>query len=535
MYRSFPQLSTASAFLIATGLSLTSCATKSGEQVDILITDGLVYAGDLAEPSITDIGIVGDRIVFVGNARKARLDAVKIVDAKNKMVAPGFIDAHVHAEPELDSAEAKDRAVVRQIMQGVTTSVIGVDGEGRTDIADQLDAYEAAGIGQNIATYVGFGAIRRRIIGEDARAPTAEELKSMKSLAAKAMCDGAIGISSGLFYAPQSFAKTDEVIQIVSEAGKRGGLYDTHQRDEGDSTIGVVPSLKEAILIGRESGAPLHIAHIKVTGSSKTGGAAMAELVAMVEAARAAGQPVTADQYPWAAANTGLDAAVIPRWAQAGGRDAMLKRFNTPSEAERIKAESKVTMALAEHVLIDHAPGQPELIGKFLSEIASDWQLEPIEAAMRILDRGVASAAVFVMTEADIRIAMRQPWVMTSSDGRSGGHPRAYASFPKLWTDYVNNQQVISAVEFVHRSSGLTADTLGLNERGYIRKGYFADIVIIDPTQYAPKATFMEPTLLSTGVVDLMINGELELEAGKLTGALAGRSLRHTSPANTCD
>ena len=521
------------------GISISLVASAAAEPtgrstVDLLIEGGTVFDGDVHEPTQVDVGIRSDRIVFVGHAGKAGIRAKQTLNAQGWMVTPGFIDAHVHAEPELDSSDPGVRVVARQVMQGITTSIIGVDGEGPFEVAARLRGFDRAGTGQNVATYVGFGAIRRHVLGEVARAPTAQELTLMKSLAARGMCEGALGLSSGLFYAPQSFASTDEVIAVAQEAGKRGGLYDTHQRDEGDSTIGVVASLEEAIRIGRESGAPLHLAHIKVAAPSRADGSAMLQLIQMIDAARAAGQPVTADQYPWTAANTGLEAAIIPRWAQDGGREAMLKRFDTPTDAARIREESKVSLALAERLLITSAPGQPAVLGKRLSELATAWGVTPIEAAMRLLKGGEVSAAVFVMAEADIREAMVQPWVMSSSDGRSGGHPRAYASYPKLWTDYVIAQKVLTPMQFVHRSTALAADSLGLKQRGRIRAGDYADVVVIDPARYAPRATFLEPRELTTGVVDVVVNGRIELKDGKLTGVLAGRALRKRPTPGTC-
>ena len=525
------QLATVVALAAACALSH---AASPGRAVDLLITGGEVYSGDLAPPRMVDIGIKGDRIVFVGDAKHSHVRAKRTLEANGLVVAPGFIDAHVHAEPELDSPDAQVRQVVRQITQGVTTSIIGVDGEGKPDIAHTLTGYEAAGVGQNVASYVGFGAVRRLVLGESARAPEPADVDAMRTYVERGMCEGALGLSSGLFYAPQSFAKTEEVIAVAREAGRRGGLYDTHMRDEGDSNIGVIPSLEEAIRIGRESGAPLHLAHMKVTSPNRGDGAAMKRLVDLIEAARAEGQPVTADQYAWTAANTGLDSAIIPRWAQDGGRDEMLKRFNTESDAARIRSESKLSMQMAERVLIDSAPGQPDVVGKRLSEIAKGWDVTPIEAAMRLLKNGEVGAALFVMTEADVRVAMVQPWVMSSSDGRSGGHPRAYASFPKLWADYVVANKVITPEQFVHRSTALPADTFGLKDRGRIRVGAYADIVAFDANRFLPRATYVEPQLLSEGVVHLVVNGKPEIADGKLTGVLAGRGLRKTPTPGTC-
>jgi N-acyl-D-amino-acid deacylase len=515
--------------------SLAGCAgSPPRRSVDLLIAGGAVYAGDTLEPTVTDIGIVGDKIAFVGDASRAQIRSKKTLSAKGMMVTPGLIDAHTHTDEELSSPKASERLVARQVMQGITTSIIGVDGDGTPDIQAEFAKMENLGIGQNVVAYVGFGAIRERVLQQDARAPTFAELQMMKSLAAKGMCEGAIGLSSGLFYAPQSFASTDEVIAVAKEAGKRGGLYDTHQRDEGSSSVGVVTSLTEAIRIGDESGAPLHVAHIKVTNSSRPEGEDMADVIALIEAARAKGQNVTADQYPWTAANTGLDAVAIPRWAQAGGRAAMVQRFENPADLAKIHADSGLTPALAQKIMIAEAPKQPELVGKRLSELAFEWGGDPMDAAIRVLKGGEAGVVVFVMTEADIVKIMPKPWVMSSSDGGNGEHPRGYASYPRLWENYVIDQRVLTPVQFVHRSTGLEADTFGLKGRGYIRPGFFADIAVIDPKTYHARATYVEPQLLSTGIVHLIVNGGVELEDGKPTGVLSGRALAKTAPAGTC-
>ncbi len=513
----------------------TSSALARSRTVDLLVVGGLVYDGGLGAPVIEDIGVSGDKVVFVGDAGKAGVTARRTLIASGMMVTPGFIDAHTHTVDELASKDRSQRLVERQVSQGVTTSIIGVDGEGPPEIKAELGGFETSGIGQNVAAYVGFGAIRERVLGEQGRASTNAELQTMKGLAAEGMCEGALGLSSGLFYAPQSFAATEEVIAVAKEAGKRGGLYDTHQRDEGDSSVGVVTSLREAIRIGQESGAPLHLAHIKVSGGSKPNGASMIELLDLIKAAQASGQPVTADQYPWSAANTGLVDAIIPRWAQDGGRDAMLKRFENPADVAKIKAQDHLNSQIAQAVMIDNAPSEPAIVGKRLSELSASWGVDPTDAVIAILKRNEnVSVAVFVMTEPDIKAAMAEPWVMSSSDGRSGGHPRAYATFPRLWVNYVMEQHVLTPVQFVHRSTGLPADTFGLKGRGYLKVGSFADIAVISPKTYQANATYAEPKRLSTGVEDVVVNGGVEYEHGRPTGVLSGRGLFKTPPSGTC-
>lgn len=524
---------------ISPGTAQTPGQTEArGQTIDLLIAGGLVYTGDLSPARIADIGISGEKIVFVGDATRAGLKATATIDARGMMVSPGFIDPHTHAESELLSDDPKARLLLRQLTQGVTTSVIGVDGSGAPEVKARLDKASAAGVGNNFASYVGFGAVRQRVLGDDARAPTVAELAKMQGLVRQAMCEGALGLSAGLFYAPQSFATTEEVIEVAKEAGARGGLYDTHQRDEGTTSIGVVASTREQIRIGKESGATLHIAHFKVSSGAKPDGKSMAELIAIVEAGRKAGQAITADQYPWTASSTGLVAMAIPRWAQDGGRAAMLERFADPAQRERIRAESNRLFEArggAGNILIHTAPGQAELVGKTVKQIADAWAVDPAEASVRILAKGNVSVAIFSITEADIKALMVQPWNMLSSDGGSGGHPRGHASYPRAWVNYVVEAKVITPVEFVHKSSGLVADTLGLSGRGYLRPGYFADVVVIDTRKFLPKATFEAPKLLSTGVVHAVVNGQFQIRDGNPTGELSGRGLAKPVVTKTCN
>lgn len=521
----------------SSALGVTACFAQSSQNVDILITGGDVYSGANEPARKVDIGLSGDKIVFVGDARAEGVRAARRIDATGKMVVPGFIDAHVHADEEIASDDPKARLLLRQLTQGVTTSIIGVDGGGTPEVADFARSASAAGTGGNFASYVGFGAIRQRVLGEDDRAPTSDELKRMQAMAAKAMCEGALGLSSGLFYAPQSFASTEEIIAVTREAGKRGGLYDTHQRDEGNTSIGVVASTREQIRIARESGAPLHLGHFKVSSGAKPDGSSMAELIAIIEEAQKSGIRITADQYPWNASNTALTAMAIPRWAQDGGRDAMLRRFEDRAVLPRILSESADFFAArggAQNILITKAPGQEALIGRRISELASEWNLTPAETAVRILKGGSPSVAIFAIMEADIRLLMKQPWTMFSSDGSATGHPRGHGSYPRLYTNYVLEGSVLTPKAFVHKASGLVADTLGLKGRGYIRPGAFADITVIDPANFRAHATFVEPTNLSTGVDQVIVNGELVLDGGKPTGKLPGRALLHTPPEGAC-
>jgi len=493
-------------------------------QVDLLIRGGTVYPG--AEmPYRGDVAVTGDRIHSVGPALAVR--ARRAIVAKGMIVAAGFIDPHTHAESQLDSSEAETRLLPGFLMQGVTTAVIGNDGDGPFDMAAELGRTR---IGVNYAAHVGFGAVRKAVIGEADRAPTAAELARMRALVAKAMCGGAIGFSSGLFYAPQSFARTEEVAALAAESGKRDGFYDTHIRDESSYGIGLAAAIDEALAIGRVGEVPVHIAHIKALGVDVHGQAPA--IVAKIEAARRAGQRVTADQYPWSASATTLAAALVPGWAQDGGNTALLRRFDDPALGERLRA------GMAENLRKRGGPASllviaGELSGRRLDAIVKARGTDPISAAIEVIRAGDPHVASFSQSDADIAAFLRQPWVMTGSDAVAG-HPRANGSFARKYARYVRGARTISLREFIDRSTALTADTLGLRDRGRLAPGAFADIVVFDPRRYAERATYDKPARLARGVKTVVVNGVLAVDKGKLTGAAAGRALAKTPPAGTC-
>lgn len=519
-------------------IALVWCAAtaSSAPRVDVVIRGGTIYTGAEAPPFVGDVELEGDRIVYVGRGRGTA--AAKVVDARGMIVAPGLIDAHTHPDSYIRSADPKARLNLPWLAQGVSTVVIGVDGYGTFEVAKDAHALEASGIGTNVVPFVGFGAIREHVLGQDARAPTSAELAEEKGLAAKAMCEGAYGLSTGLFYPPQSFAKTDEVTAVASESGKRGGMYDTHQRDESNYSIGLLASTREAIEIGRVAGTPVHFAHLKALGVPVQGQAPA--LIATIEAARRAGQIVTADQYPWLASGSSVDASLVPGWAMDGGYKKLLARFDDPPTMARLKAEMAENLRRrggAQSLLLT-AQGQP-WTGKTLAEMATQWQLSPIDAAIRILRTpdaaGTGSAgtdvASFNMIDRDVDLIMQQPWVVTSSDG-SNGHPRQYATFPRLYRTYVVERKVITLQQFIRRSTGATADMYRIPQRGYLRRGYYADVVVLDPKQYAPRADYLHPRVPSVGVAALFVNGRLALADSTATGVAAGRALLRPRPQN---
>jgi N-acyl-D-aspartate/D-glutamate deacylase len=487
---------------------------------------------------VGDVAIKGDQIVYVGpgKAMKAR----RTIDAKGMIVAPGFIDAHTHADAFIRSGDNAARVNAAWLNQGASTVVIGVDGGGTPDVADDSGKMVSAGIGTNIIPFVGFGAIRQRVLGQDARAPDAAELERMKALAAKAMCEGATGLSAGLFYAPQSFARTEEVIAVAREAAIRGGMYDTHQRDESSYNIGLLNSVQEVLRIGREAGMPVHFAHLKALGVDVQGQAAA--VIAQIDAARAQGQDVTADQYPWLASGSSVDASLLPGWAVDGGSKALLARLDDTPTAARIRTEMVENLRRrgGPDALLLITQGYP-WTGKTLAQMAGEWQISPIDAAIRIIRESMekphpgkrigTGVASFNMAQADVDLLMTQPWMVTSSDG-SDGHPRMFATFPEKYVKYVRDRKVIDLKTFVRQSTGRTADIYKIDRRGYLRSGYFADVVVIDPAHYAPRADYVHPRELSVGVKELFVNGQIAVEASNATGITAGRALLRAKPAN---
>jgi N-acyl-D-aspartate/D-glutamate deacylase len=494
--------------------------------VDVLIRGGTVYPGGAA-PFTGDVAIRGDRIVATGP--RLTLRALRTIDARGMIVAPGFIDPHAHVGDMLASGNARERLILPFLMQGVTTSFIGNDGGGDPAIAKVLGRAATRPVGINYAAYVGFGAVRSAVIGAARRDPTPAELARMRTIVAKSMCEGALGLSTGLFYAPQSFAKTGEVVALAREAARRGGHYDSHIRDESSYTVGLSAAIDEAIAIGRQAKLPVHISHIKALGVDVQGQAPA--IIAKVAAARTAGQDVTADQYPWDASGTSLVASLVPLWAQDGGRAALLARFADPALAARLRTDMTENLRKrggADKLLITEGPEKDRTLATVADRLGTD----PVSAAIatiRVADPAVAS---FNQRADDIAAFMAQPWVMTGSDA-SPGHPRVYGSFARKYAQYVRADHVLTLRAFIDRSATLTADTFGLKDRGRIAAGRFADIVVFDPATYATQATYADPTRFASGVRTVLVNGRIAIDNGQPTGTAAGRALPH-HPTGGC-
>lgn len=510
---------------------------------DLIIRGGTVYPGNAA-PFRGDIAIRGDHIVYVGPSAPG--DAKKVIDATGLVVAPGFIDPHSHVGDALASPDPVARLVLPFLAQGVTTAFIGVDGSGDPDIArsfgttaPQVDgegeaqlARSSRDFGINFAAYVGFGAVRSAVIGPVDRAPTAPELEAMKALVSDAMCKGALGLSTGLFYAPQSFAAQAEVVALARAAAEKGGIYDSHIRDESSYSIGLKGGVDEALAIGRAARIPVHIAHIKALGVDVQGQAPA--IIARIEAARKAGQVVHADQYPWSASGTSLSAALMPRWVQDGGRAAMLERFGEPATLAKMRPEIGENLRRRggpAALLITSGPAGSE--GRTLKALAEARGADPIDTAIAILRQREAAVASFNQSEADIAAFMARPWVVTSSDA-SLGHPRYYASFARKYATYVREKRVIDLRAFIDRSTAVPAEMFGLAGRGRLKAGAFADVIAFDPVRFAPRADYARPTMFSTGMRVVVVNGVLAIEDGAPTGAAAGRPLPASPKPGTC-
>ncbi len=504
--------------------AMTMSTVVNAAEWDYLITGGLVFDGSGTEGVRASVGVEDGRIVYVGPADASHTAGV-VVDAHGLVVAPGFIDPHTHALAL--GGEDGPLPLTNYITQGVSTVFSGNDGGGPVDVEGVLTRLDGRGLGANMALYIGHGSARRKVMGMNARAPSMDELGAMEALVAGAMQSGAFGLSTGLFYAPGSFAKTDEVVALARVAARHGGIYDSHIRDESNYGIGLLAAVDEVIEVGRKAGLPVHISHIKALGVDVWG--LSAEVIAHVNAARAAGVRVSADQYPWRASGTSITASLVPRWAMAGGREAMLARFDVPEQADRIRAEMRENMRRrggASSLLL--TSGKDEWRGMTLETYARKREEDPIETALHVIRAGDASVASFNMNEDDIKAFMVQPWVMTGSDG-SGGHPRLYASFPRKHQKYVVEDAVLTLSQFIARSTSLPAETLGLESRGRLQAGYHADIVLFDPETYAPRATFEEPTLLSDGVQYLFVGGRPAIWQGQVQEGLHGKALRKNS------
>lgn len=498
---------------------------QSVSQVDVLIRGGRVIDGSGGQAINADVGITGDRIVFIGDGKNIK--AARTIDATGLIVAPGFIDPHTHANDDLTSEQRKGN--VNFLMQGVTTVITNNDGGGTLPLSKSLAQMQSQGIGTNAVLLVGHGSVRRAVLGMNDATPTTEQLAQMKTIVQQAMDDGAFGMSTGLYYAPGSYAKTEEVIELAKVVAANDGIYDSHIRDESSYTVGLLASIDEVIRIGREAHLPVHVSHIKALGTDVWGKSG--EVIAMINRARAAGINITANQYPYTASGTSVTASLVPRWAEVGGNAELLKRIDDPAVRPKLMAEMEMNLKRrggANSLLLTSARNR-EFVGKRLNEIAKAMNKTPVEAALEIIKQGGSSVASFNMQEADIENFMKQDWVMTGSDG-SEGHPRKFGTYPRKLREYVLNRRVITLPRMIQASSAQVADTFRIADRGRIAVHQFADVIVFDEKTVAERATYEQPEVLSVGMKYVIVNGKLAVEDGKYTGALAGQPLRKIKP-----
>ncbi|MBN1224754.1 MAG: D-aminoacylase [Candidatus Aminicenantes bacterium] len=515
---------TARLFWISIGcvVLLQGCSRQS---YDVVIKGGTIVDGSGAPGYRSDIGIKEGKIAAVTMLKKFR--ALEEIDAGGKFVVPGFIDMHTHCE---NISSDKLKTALNYLTQGVTTVVTGNCGSGTHRVAKYFRKMKAQGIGLNVVHLVGHGTVRGVVLKGDDREPDAEELARMKSLVRRALEEGAAGLSTGLFYAPGSYARTDEVIALCGVVRELGGFYATHIRDESDYSIGLEAAIAEAVEIGERSAVPVQISHIKALGKPVWG---KAEAVCrIIDDARERGVKIYADQYPYCASSTSLAAAVVPRWVQAGGK--MCERLRDQRLLPRIRkemAENIERRGGAETLVISAFPRNADWEGRSLEEISTTLGKSETDAAVELIFMGDPGVVSFNQTEADVAYFLRQPWVMTGSDGQvlvfgeGKPHPRNYGTFPRKIRNYVFLKKVISMEQAVRSSSGLPAEMLGLEDRGLLKESYAADIVVFDPERIGDKATFRDPHQYSEGIDYVLIDGKLVISDGEFTGVLAGKPL----------
>lgn len=506
-------------------LLLLGCAGET-PPADLLLVGGTVFDGSGADPLERDVALQGDRIVFVGDAAAEDMEAPDTLDVTGLWVVPGFIDMHSHAE--LDEPWGRDARPF--VYQGITTAVLGVDGSGSNRVSERFEAWNRDGIGVNALLYVGHNEARETVMGEEDRAPTADELDAMKAYVRRGMEEGALGLSSGLFYVPGAYSETEEVVELNRVAAEFGGIYDTHDRDLGAAYegIGLLASIEEGIRIGEEAGTPVIFSHFNPQGAHNYGRAP--EAARLVEEARARGVDVAAAQHPYTATQSNLQSYTIPRWASAGGRDALLRRLENPDTAALLARHTMEMLAIrggAEKILIV-AP-RPDLNGKTLAEVASEWGASVPETVRRILSDGnVPVMNLDLYDDWNTRHLAAMPWMMTGTDGRTPApdqpiaHPRPFGAFTKKLSDFAIEEEVISVPFAIRSMTGLAADFLGISDRGYVREGMHADIAVLDPERIRDRATYEAPQQLSEGTVHVLVNGRFALRDGAATGDLAG-------------
>lgn len=500
---------------------------------DLVLQGGTVYDGSLREGVVADVAIRGDRIVAVGQFELAGLP--RVIDCRGHVVASGFIDLHSHSDGGITQPQTRPNA--NFLMQGCTTVVTGNCGSGPTNVADYFRQLDAHGAGTNVLHLIPHGSLRRQVMRGDAnRPPTPAELEEMQRRVEQGMRDGACGISTGLIYTPGTFAKTDELVALARIVARYGGIYASHIRNEGSQLL---ESIEEILAIGQQAGLPVHISHIKVSGRPNWGLAP--EAIARLRQARQAGQRVTADQYPYTASSTSLSATLVP--AELRSWEKLEAALNDPQQGPRVRQRLEAALRDKDDgqaIVVASYAAQRAWQGQSLAQIARDTGQTPLDVALEILRRGGAGIVNFGMQEDEVRLFMREPYVATASDGSTmtldaptQPHPRSFGTFPRKIGRYAIEGKIIPLAQAIYSASGLPAEILGLTDRGFLRPGCFADIVVFDPQTFRDTATYEKPLSWATGTRLVLVNGQVAVEDQRPTSRLAGRPIRHPVAAAT--
>jgi len=547
------------ALAVILALASTIALAQAQPSFDLVITNGHIIDGTGSPWYSGDLGIRDGKIAAIGNLSAAPRQ--RTLDAAGRVVAPGFIDMLGQSEITI----LVDPRLPSKIFQGITTEITGegnsiaplsdaIIGSDRSEydhfkvnpdwrtLRQYFTRLEKQGMGINLATYVGATQVRRMVLGDDDKQPTPEQLEQMKSLVRDAMKDGAVGLSTSLEYAPAPYAKTEELIALATEAGKSGGIYATHMRNESDS---VLEAIDEALRIGREAHLPVEIWHIKVAGKNNWG--RMPAVVAKINAARASGADVAADTYAYTAWFNDFS-AFIPPWAHDGGNAKLVERLKDPATRDRIRKDMLAPSKDWDNewqeipgpdAIMIGAVQNPKLLplqGKRLSEIAKLWNKDPIDTLFDFLiEDPNTSVAVFGMSQPDVTLALQQPWVSIDNDsegtapegllGQAHPHPRAYGTFPRILSKYVREEKALTLEDAIRKCSALPAQRMRLTDRGVLKQGMWADVVIFAPATVRDRATFDNPNQLSEGMEYVLVNGVSVIEQGKMTGKLPGKVL----------
>jgi N-acyl-D-amino-acid deacylase len=536
-------------------------ASADAGNYDVIIRGGHILDGTGNPWYAGDIGIRGDKIVAIGKLENAT--AKQTIDATGRIVAPGFIDMLGQSETSL----LIDKRSLSKLSQGITSEITG-EGQSAapqdertlatlkpfmdqyhltmdwTDLNGYFERLEKSGTPLNLGTYVGAAQVREAVIGDDDRAPTADELKQMEALVAQAMQQGAMGVSTALIYPPGHYAKTDELIALAKVASQYGGIYASHMRSEGQTEM---QALDEAIEIGREAHLPVEIFHMKVSGKTRWG--SMPKVVAKIEAARDSGLDMAASMYPYLAGATAL-ASCLPPWVADGGTEKLLARLRDPAVRRRIKLEMAADHPGWENLYFDSGgpsgvmisgvvnPDLKKYDGKTVAQMAQAEKKDPLDALFDFVlaDNAQTGALYFIANEQDLQYGLKQRWTSigldaneTSLDGpifEPHSHPRAWGSMPRFLGHYVRDLHLVPLPEAIRKITSLPAEREHLTGRGLLKPGFFADVTVFDPATIIDKATYTDPNQMSVGVDYVFVNGQLEFEDGKLTGVTAGRALR---------